>query len=158
MARDRYAENGFSPEFGVVIEIFVNMDDLDPMGMIHNARYPLMFDRAVTEYWVGHGWSLDPAHSTIPDVWQVVRELSITYEYPVFGMRTILLHLWIEKMGRTSFTYGFEFRSADGALRHAAGRRVQVRLDPATLQPCPLSDVGRAKLERIAKPAVLGAA
>ncbi|MFI5716154.1 hypothetical protein [Nocardia sp. NPDC051750] len=50
------------------------------------------------------------------------------------------------------------FRSADGTVRHAAGRRAQVRVDPATLQPCPVSDAGRAELERIAQPAATGAA
>jgi acyl-CoA thioester hydrolase len=35
--------------------------------------------------------------------------------------------------------YGFKVRSDDGTVVHAEGRRVQVRLDPATLRPAPIS-------------------
>ena len=145
----------FTPEYGIVRSAFVSIDDLDASGAVHNARYPLILERVVVAHWYERGWRLDPRQSRIPDVLQVAREFTISYQFPIFGLGEVKVHLWIEKAGRTSFTYGFAFLSADGSVTHATGHRVQVRLDPATLQSTPLSPEGIAELVPLAKPGVL---
>ncbi|OZM70874.1 thioesterase [Amycolatopsis antarctica] len=114
-----------------------------------------MLERVIIAYWLGRGWNFDARTSRIPDVLQVAREIKVSYHAPIVGIGEVRLHLWIEAAGRTSFTYGFAFRSADGTTLHATGHRVQVRLDPATFQPTPLSAEGVAELALFAKPGVL---
>jgi acyl-CoA thioester hydrolase len=64
----------------------------------------------------------------------------------------VQVQLWLDHLGTTSLVYGFSVRSDNGTVVHAEGRRVQVRLDPATLRPAPISgelrDVCRRLLAR----------
>jgi len=48
---------------------------------------------------------------------------------------TVQVQRWLDHLGTTSVVYGFRVLSDDGTVVHAEGRRVQVRLDPATLRP-----------------------
>ncbi|PRX96319.1 acyl-CoA thioesterase [Allonocardiopsis opalescens] len=132
----------------------VHFDDLDAMGMVHNARYPLLLERALMTYWTAHGWSSDPGRSAFEDVFLAVREFTITYHVPIAAAGTIGVRFWIDRLGNTSVVYGFQVLSADGATVHAEGRRAQVRIDPATLRPQPLSE----RLRELARPLVRTAA
>jgi acyl-CoA thioester hydrolase len=38
-----------------LIPVTVHFDDLDALGMLHNARYPLIVERAWTELWEARG-------------------------------------------------------------------------------------------------------
>ena len=65
----------------------------------------------------------------------MVREFAITYRAPITRIGAVRVQLWLDHLGSTNAVYGFRVRSDDGAVVHAEGRRVQVRLDPATLRP-----------------------
>ena len=54
------------------------------------------------------------------------------------------VQLWLDHLGNTSAVYGFMVLSADETVTHAEGRRVQVRLDPATLRPAVIGPELRA--------------
>jgi acyl-CoA thioester hydrolase len=58
------------------------------------------------------------------------------------------VHFWAERVGETSAVYGFRFVTGD--VVHAEGRRIIVKLDPATLRPAPWSDAGRAAFATLA--------
>lgn len=118
----------------------VHFDDLDAMGLLHNSRYALLVERAVTAFWVELGWHFDPNLSAFKDVSMAVREFKITYHVPIIGAGEPLVHFWMERMGRTSGVYGFRILSPDGSVVHAEGHRVNVNLDPATLRPAPFTD------------------
>ncbi|GGS79901.1 thioesterase [Planobispora rosea] len=122
----------------------VHFDDLDAMGLLHNSRYALLVERAITAYWRRLGWAPDPAVSSFTDVFLAVREFKVTYHAPIVGVGEPLVHFWIERMGRTSGVYGFRVLSADRSVVHAEGYRVNVNLDPGTLRPTPFSDELRA--------------
>ncbi|WP_246266622.1 acyl-CoA thioesterase [Nonomuraea typhae] len=122
----------------------VYFDDLDAMGMLHNSRYALLVERAVSAFWTDLGWRFDPAQSAFKDVFLAVREFKIVYNAPVLGAGEVLVEFWLERMGRTSGVYGFRVLSADGSVVHAEGHRVNVNLDPATFRPAPFSDEIRA--------------
>jgi acyl-CoA thioester hydrolase len=115
--------------------VMVYFDDLDAMGVVHNGRYAALFERALAAYWTRAGWSYDPAHPRFAEVFFVVREFAITYHAPISRIGAVRVQLWLDHLGNTSAVYGFRFRSDDGAVVYAEGRRVQVRLDPATLRP-----------------------
>ncbi|MFC7385945.1 acyl-CoA thioesterase [Sphaerisporangium rhizosphaerae] len=125
---------------GVYEPVQVHFDDLDAMGLLHNSRYALLVERAITAYWHRLGWAPDPARSAFTDVFLAVREFKVTYNAPISGVGEPLLHFWIERMGRTSAVYGFRVLSPDRAVVHAEGYRANVNLDPATLRPTPISD------------------
>src|SRR5690606_39834511 len=46
-------------EYGHVEPVTVFFDDLDALGFVHNARYPILLERALTTYWAERGYSYD---------------------------------------------------------------------------------------------------
>ncbi len=120
---------------GVVIRQRVHLDDLDGFGMLHHARYAVLLDHAILDFWLDAGWVADPSVSV-----QVIRALELTYHLPVMGMQDVDVHLWVDRAGRSSVTYRFEVLSTDHVTRYAEGSRVLVNLDPLTLRPTPLTD------------------
>ena len=138
---------------GRLIPVTVHFDDLDALGLLHNARYPLMAERAWTELWREHGIRFEGDWAAAGDACNAVKELRITYEAPVTRTGGYAVHLWLERLGTTGLTYGFRFCSADGTVTYAHGTRVLVRLDAGTLRPVPWSDAFRAVGRELLRPA-----
>lgn len=131
--------------YGRLLPVTVHFDDLDALGLLHNARYPVMVERAWTALWNDQGFlAYEGDWEAAGDFCNAVKELRISYEAPVNRPGEYAVHLWLERLGNTGVTYGFRFCSADGALTYAHGTRVLVRLDAATLRPTPWSDRFRA--------------
>ena len=130
--------------YGADVRMPVHFDDLDAMGVLHNSRYAVLVERAVVLWWSERGVSFTGGRPTTPDAFNVVREYAITFHRPVTGTGEIGVHFWIDHLGTTSAAYGFRVSSPDGATVYAEGRRVNVRLDPATMRPVPWTDAGRA--------------
>jgi len=125
--------------YGDVVPMPVHFDDLDAMGVLHNARYAVLVERAIVLWWTRRGVS-----PTSPDAFNVVREYAITFHRPVRGTGEVGVHFWVQRLGTTSADYRFRVTSVDGATVFAEGRRVNVRLDPATMRPTAWTDDGRA--------------
>ncbi|MFF8033186.1 MULTISPECIES: acyl-CoA thioesterase [unclassified Streptomyces] len=142
-----------APTYGRLIPVTVHFDDLDALGLLHNARYPLLVERAWTQLWQGKGVRFDGDWAAAGDACNAVRELRIGYEAPVTRPGAYAVHLWLDRLGRTGLTYGFRFCSADGAVTYARGSRVLVRLDAATLRPAPWSEAFRAAGRELLPPA-----
>jgi len=130
--------------YGRLIPVVVHFDDLDALGLLHNARYPVMVERAWTVLWHEQGFGFEGDWEAAGDFCNAVKELRITYEAPVSRPGAYAVHLWLERLGNTGLTYGFRFCSTDGAVTYAHGTRVLVRLDAATLRPTSWSDRFRA--------------
>ncbi|MFJ7001477.1 acyl-CoA thioesterase [Streptomyces albidoflavus] len=131
---------------GILVPVEVHFDDLDALGLLHNARYPLLVERAWGAHWagLGHGYAGD--WHAAGDACNAVKEFRITYERPVTRTGGYAVHLWLERLGRTGLTYGFRLCSADGTVNtvtHASGHRVLVRLDPDTMRPAPWTEAFR---------------
>ena len=94
------------------------------MGIVHNARYAVMLERALSVYWSRHGFTFADGKASRPDVFHAVAEYSISYRAPVRGTGQILFHFWIERMGDSSVVYAFRVLSADRSTVHAEGRRI----------------------------------
>ncbi|MEU6070965.1 thioesterase family protein [Streptomyces sp. NPDC047082] len=138
--------------YGRLIPVTVHFDDLDALGLLHNARYPLMVERAWTELWNEYGIRFDGDWEAAGDACNAVKELRIGYEAPVTRPGGYAVHLWLERLGNTGLTYGFRFCSTDGAVTYAHGTRVLVRLDAATLRPAPWSEGFRAAGRELLRP------
>lgn len=130
--------------YGRLIPVTVHFDDLDALGLLHNARYPLKVEQAWTELWQEHGIHFEGDWAAAGDACNAVKELTIGYEAPVTRPGEYAVHLWLERLGNTGLTYGFRFCSADGTETYARGTRVLVRLDAATMRPAPWSEGFRA--------------
>ncbi|WP_214107190.1 acyl-CoA thioesterase [Acrocarpospora catenulata] len=128
---------------GHIENVQVHFDDLDAMGVLHNGRYVLLLERALTAYWTERGWAFDPAQPHFADIFFVVREFAITYHQPVTTVGQVGVHFWLDRIGTSSLVYGFRVLSADRSVVHAEGRRVQVKIDPGTLRPSPISEAVR---------------
>jgi len=138
--------------YGHTEPVQVYFDDLDAMGLLHNSRYTVLMERAMAGFWGPRGWSHDPARSKLKDVLLVVREVKVTYHVPITGTSAPLVHIWIDRIGRSSIVYGFRITSADRSVTHAEGHRVNVNLDPVTLRPAEISDETRAIAAELVRP------
>ena len=128
---------------GHVEPVTVHFDDLDAMGMLHNARYAVLLERALSAFWTRHGFTFVNGRPSRPDVFHAVAEYTISYRAPVLGTGQVGVHFWVERLGESSVVYGFRVLSADGETVHAEGRRVNIKVDPATLKPAPWTDEAR---------------
>ncbi|MFE7664819.1 acyl-CoA thioesterase [Streptomyces celluloflavus] len=138
--------------YGELVPVTVHFDDLDALGMLHNARYPLLVERAWTAYWHDRGYGFDGDWAAAGDMCNVIKEVQVSYERPLTRPGHYAAHLWIERLGRTGLTYGFRLCSADGAETYARGHRVLVRVDPQALRPTPWSDRARATAAELLRP------
>ncbi|MFC9849167.1 acyl-CoA thioesterase [Streptomyces sp. NPDC060223] len=139
--------------YGRLIPVTVHFDDLDALGLLHNARYPLMAERAWTALWNDHGFrGFEGDWEAAGDFCNAVKELRISYDAPVKRPGAYAVHLWLERLGNTGLTYGFRFCSADGAVTYAHGIRVLVRLDAGTLRPTSWSEPFRAVGRELLRP------
>ncbi|MBB4916643.1 acyl-CoA thioesterase [Streptosporangium saharense] len=137
---------------GHVHPVQIHFEDLDAMGVVHNARYVLLLERALAGYWAGRGWSFDPSEPHFADLFFVVREFSVTYHAPIAKVGEASVHFWVEHLGTSSLVYGFRVLSPDMSVVHAEGRRVQVKLDPATLRPSPITPALREAVQPLLSP------
>lgn len=133
-----------APAYGDVAWMPVHFDDLDALGMLHNARYALLVERAMISWWAAHGVSFAGGSPTTPDAFNVVRESAITFHLPVRGTGEVGVHFWVERLGNSSADYRFRFISRDGRTVYAEGKRVVINVDPVSLRPAPWSEDGRA--------------
>lgn len=118
----------------------VYFDDLDAFQILHNARYLLLFEHAIGSFWRHLGWAGALDFNSNPDQYHLVRSNSIEYLRPVIGTGDVRVRVWVEKLGRTSLTFGLRVMPLDQDIEHATGRRVIVRVDPETKVPTEWTD------------------
>jgi acyl-CoA thioester hydrolase len=122
---------------GVVVPVPVYVDDLDGYGMLHHARYAVLLDHALTDFWIGAGWRPGPG-LPVP----AVSSLSLDYHAPIRSPGRVDVRLWVSEAGRTSALYRFEVwtSSPEREVLHAEAQRRVVNLDPVTMRPVPFPD------------------
>ncbi|MFG1891849.1 acyl-CoA thioesterase [Micromonospora sp. NPDC049051] len=140
-------------EFGHVAHVTVHFDDLDAFGLLHNSRYAVLLERALTGYWADRGVSYQAGQRSAPDVFHAVREFTIAYQAPVTGTGPVAVHFWLDYFNNSSARYSYRFQSTDGRTVHAEGQRSIVRIDPATMRPAPWTDTARAIASALLRPA-----
>jgi acyl-CoA thioester hydrolase len=133
--------------YGVTETVDVHFEDLDAQGVVHNARYVLLLERAMSAYWTRNGYPWDPSSPQFMSVFFVVKEFTITYHAPITRPGPVSVQFWIDHLGTTSAVYDFRVVSQDETVTYAEGRRVQVRLDPTTLRPAVIGPELRAACE-----------
>lgn len=125
----------------------VYFDDLDPFQVLHNARYLLIFERTVGAFWRHLGWGGLLDAQANPDQYHLVRANHLEYLRAVEGVSDVRARVWVEKLGRTSLTFGFTLLPMDHDVPYAVGTRVVVRVDPATRKPTEWTSSFRERLQ-----------
>ena len=141
----------FTVDYGHVEYVSVHFDDFDPMGVVHNSRYALLLERALSAFWSARGHVFVNGRPSTSDAFNVVKEYRITYHTPIRTVGEVAVHLWTERVGETSGVYGFRILSADGRTEPAEGARGVVKLDPATMRPAAWTPESRAAAEGLAR-------
>src|SRR5712664_187042 len=110
------------PMDGVTETVEVHFEDLDAQGVVHNARYVLLLERALSAYWTKNGYPWDPSSPQFMDVFFVVKEFTITYHAPITRTGPVGVQFWIDRLGTTSAVYEFRVVSHDETVTYAEGR------------------------------------
>lgn len=124
----------------------VYFDDLDPFEILHNARYLLLFERTIGQFWKHMGWGGPLNADTNPDQFHLVRSNNVEYHRPVKGVGEVRVRLTITKLGRTSLVFAFKVMPMDEDIAYASGTRALVRVDRATMTATPWTDAFRSSL------------
>jgi len=118
-------------------------DELDMLGVLHNARYAIHVERAMTA-WYHSLTGADPSDGHI-----VVKHYEIEFLRPFTRERgELAVEVRLERLGNTSAVYAFRCVSevADGVqFEHARGIRTIVKVTPGDLRPAPWSEDFRAQ-------------
>lgn len=116
---------------------FVRWDDIDAFGHVNNAKYLTYIQEA------RFLWS--------PLLEMVVAKAEIDYLVPIYeGGRFYDVTLWVESIGNSSFTLGYELIGDNGVV-HAKVKTVQVAVSLETKKSRPLTSSEREFLHQYLK-------
>ena len=144
------------PQFGHVEHVTVHFDDLDAMGILHNARYAVLLERALTPYWTERGIAFSAAGTAPPTCsTPYASSPSPTTPRSPGSARWRCTSGW--SIGTSSARYASNSAHRTAARGYADGTRSIVRLDPATLRPTAWTEAARAVATTLLRPAALPA-
>jgi len=116
---------------------FVRWDDIDAFGHVNNAKYLTYIQEA------RFLWS--------PIIEMVVARAEVDFIDPIYeGGRFYDINLWVEAIGNSSFTMGYEVVGDNGVV-HAKVKTVQVAVSMETKKSRPLTDAEREFLNKYLK-------
>lgn len=122
----------------------VRFRDCDPMGHVNNAVYLTYLEQARFAHWRAV-WGVDfeglPADA--PGV--ILARVEIDYRRQAKYGDVLEVRISLERIGRTSFSYGYQVVDQDDAVV-ADAKSVQVMYDYTAGRPVPLSDDMKARL------------
>jgi acyl-CoA thioester hydrolase len=113
----------------------VHFDMIDQMGIVHNAAYLLLFERARTDYWQSLGVGYGAPGLDWP---YLVARNEINYRAALTTDQITEVTVAVSRLGSTSVTFAHEIYDAQGKLC-ADGGTVIVRVHPDTWRPFPWS-------------------
>ncbi|MCS6775387.1 MAG: thioesterase family protein [Chloroherpetonaceae bacterium] len=122
----------------------IHFDMLDMLGVLHNAHYLLLFERARFDFWHAQGLQIGAPGLDWP--YYVARN-EINYRAPITRIQEVTVTLQVTHLGRSSATLGHAVYQDDGTLA-AEGHTTLVRVDPKTRRAIPWSGEFRALLAR----------
>jgi len=116
---------------------FVRWDDIDAFGHVNNAKYLTYIQEA------RFLWS--------PIIEMVVARAEVDFIEPIYeGGRFYDVNLWVEAIGNSSFTMGYQVVGDNGVV-HAKVTTVQVAVSMETKKSRPLTDSEREFLIKYLK-------
>ena len=127
---------------------FVRWDDIDAFGHVNNAKY-LTYIQEARFQWLYYQYASQNQKPTLVEM--VVARAEVDFIAPIYeGGRFYDVTLWVESIGNSSFTLGYEVLGDNGVV-HARVKTVQVAVSMETKKSRPLSDEERAFLNSYLK-------
>ena len=114
----------------------VRYAEVDAQGVVFNAHYLTYFDVGHTEYMRTSGYDYAGEVSASGCDFHLVKSV-IEYRQPVLFDQEIDVCVRTARIGRTSFTVGYEIHAAGEDNLFASGEAVMVCADLATHKPVP---------------------
>jgi acyl-CoA thioester hydrolase len=133
--------------FAYQTRITTRWSDNDVYGHVNNATYLSYFDSVANAYLIDHG-GLDIARG---DVIGLVVASSCVFFAPISFPDEVIGAMRVDRLGRTSVTYGHALFTADSPLAAAQATIVHVFVDRATRKPIELPVRLRTALERLVR-------
>lgn len=118
----------------------VYFDDLDPLSILHNVRYLLLFERTIGSFWGVLGLG---ALQFREEHLHVVRTNHVDYHRPFHGTGRVRVRVWVKRLGRTSMVFACRIMSIKEDVDYATASRVVVCIDPKTWEPTPWNNTFR---------------
>ena len=122
----------------------IYFDMMDPLGVMHNSRYLLLFERARFDLWHANGLAIGTEGLDWP--YYVVRN-EVNYHAPITRLQEVTIEVVVERLGTSSVMLAHRVLDDTGVCV-ADGKTVLVRVDPATQRPVAWSDGFRALLSK----------
>ena len=127
---------------------FVRWDDIDAFGHVNNAKY-LTYIQEARFQWSWYQYASKNEKPTLVEM--VVAKADVDYLVPIYeGGRFYDVNLWVEHIGNSSFTLGYEVLGDNGIV-HAKVKTVQVAVSMETKKSRPLTDPEREFLKQYLK-------
>jgi acyl-CoA thioester hydrolase len=127
---------------------FIRWDDIDAFGHVNNAKY-LTYIQEARFQWSFYQYASKSETPTLVEM--VVARAEVDYIAPIYeGGRFYDINLWVESIGNSSFTMGYEV-VGDNGLVHAKVKTVQVAVSMETKKSRPLTDKEREFLNEYLK-------
>ena len=127
---------------------FIRWDDLDAMGHVNNAKYLTLAQEARFD------WSFvqNAKGNNRPGFLEmVVARAEVDFKTAIFeGGIYVDVELWVESIGNSSFTMGYEVVGDNGVV-HARVKSVQVAVSMETKKSRPLTEPEREFLNKYLK-------
>ena len=126
--------------------------DNDQYGHANNVVYYSWFDTAV------NGWLMEAVGADVRDLPAIgiVAETSCRFLSPVGFPDQLAVGLRVDRLGRSSITYGLAVFSDGASSPSAVGRFVHVYVDPTSRRPVPVPDAVRDAVAAITSGASTG--
>ena len=127
---------------------FVRWDDIDAFGHVNNAKY-LTYIQEARFQWSWYQYAAKNEKPTLVEM--VVAKAEVDFLVPIYeGGRFYDITLWVEQIGNSSFTLGYEVIGDNGVV-HAKVKTVQVAVSMETKKSRPLTDPEREFLKQSLK-------
>ncbi|RQG90381.1 acyl-CoA thioesterase [Natrarchaeobius halalkaliphilus] len=121
------------------VDVPVRYRDLDTLNHVNHAVYATYLETARIDYFE----SL--LEEKPQDLSYVVANLEISYERPITRSDEPTVATWVSELGETSCTMRYEIRTDDDVA--ATAETTMVYVDPETVQPAPVPDDVRTRIE-----------
>lgn len=127
---------------------FVRWDDIDAFGHDNNAKY-LTYIQEARFQWSWYQYAAKNEKPTLVEM--VVAKAEVDFLVPIYeGGRFYDVTLWVEQIGNSSFTLGYEVIGDNGVV-HAKVKTVQVAVSMETKKSRLLTDPEREFLKQYLK-------
>ena len=119
-------------------ETMPRYSDFDKMGMLHNSKYPVLFEEGRLAMSAAAGYSADEAANN--GIYMVISEAKYIYKKPITDYNTIIVELWVDYIKTYSVKVAFRITKDDGQIIFAEGYSIHAAFNAETQEICEIPE------------------